>query len=198
LAGYIENRRLAIPIYADAVNYRVFSETTISASESSKYPAFSTLFHYVGAWKGALQFDEIKTLDDYFSSGEYQQEINLPVDWQVRFVRTNNFSLYPDGGSSFGGGNNIGYVSLATITGFEENIIIKDGSLEGWHALKNGRIPVIIHEEQAEETGIQIGEEYIIHIIWTFFSCNKHSIVNNFSGMHYSIYIFYPRKKCLI
>jgi len=166
----------AIPVYADAVNYRIFSETTISASESSKFPPFSQMFHYVGAWKGPLKFDEIETVNHYFESGEYENEINLPLSWSVRFIRTNNFSLIPSGDSSFNRGDSIDYISLASITDFENHINLIKGSYDGWYGLKNGRIPVIIHEKQAEETGIGIGEEFLVHIIWRDDNYDKHTL----------------------
>ena len=49
----------SIPIYADAVSYRVLNERLYGSSEDEqgtrRHPPFSFLFRYVGSWHGFLE-----------------------------------------------------------------------------------------------------------------------------------------------
>ncbi|MBN2047615.1 MAG: ABC transporter permease [Anaerolineaceae bacterium] len=155
---------LSIPLYADAVNYRIFEEKTMSNNEYNRaFPPFTVLFHYVGAWQGAVSWNEIQVVDQFLSRGGFQGQIALPTLEQVQFIRTNNYPLFPSGLSSFERKYRIDYMSLAAISGFEDHVELMDGSFDGWRETRDdGYIPVMIHENRAKETGIQVGEKYIL------------------------------------
>ncbi len=75
---------LSIPLYADAVNFRIFSKATIEAPEYPGFPPFSILTHYVGAWKGAVDYEDIAEIDEYL----WQAKRLVPVTASI----TNNLS----------------------------------------------------------------------------------------------------------
>lgn len=155
----------AIPLYADAINYRLFSGTTRSADEKSSYAPFSVLFMYSGSLRTPLDYEKIVEVSQYLTGGEYQGDIGLPVTRQVQYLRTNNYPLYPATAPSFNN-DHIAYISLGTITDFENNITVTDGSLDQWNELPDGYIPVMIHEKKAQDTGIRVGEKFMVKISW--------------------------------
>jgi putative ABC transport system permease protein len=62
---------LSIPLYADAVYYRVFREELLemiffpgSAAERSP---FAFMFRYVGSWHGPVEWEDVQLVDEYFS-----------------------------------------------------------------------------------------------------------------------------------
>ncbi len=158
---------LSIPLYADAVNYRIFSKTTIEAPEYPGFPPFSILTHYVGAWKGPVNYEDISVIDNYLWGGEYVKQLKLPLLYQVKNIRTNNYQLFPAGSSEFDGIAEVKYVALNYVSDFENNVTVVQGSMEDWgDGLVDGRIPVMIHEQTALETGIRVGEKYVFLVRW--------------------------------
>ena len=165
---------LSIPLYTDAVNYRIFSETTLNVPEYPGFPPFSILVHYVGAWKGEVNYEDIIAIDEYLEN-DYVRKIRLPTLYQVKNVRTNNFQIYSVGTSEFDGAEGIDYVALNYVSDFEENVTVLQGSFEGWQeGLVDGRVPVMIHEQTANETGIRVGEEFIYLVRWRDDQLNKY------------------------
>ena len=157
---------LSIPLYADAVNYRIFSETTLESLEYPGFPPFSILIHYVGAWKGEVNYEEIAQIDEFITN-DYVDKVRLPLDYQVKNVRTNNFQIFSAGDSNFESNESIKYVALNYVSNFEDHITLVGGSMDGWSdGLIEGRVPIMIHEETANETGMRVGEKYIFLARW--------------------------------
>lgn len=157
---------LAIPLYTDAVNFRVFSRTTLDAPDRPSFPPFSILSNYIGAWNGPLNYEEIEEIDTYFWEGEYADYIGLPVRLQVKNMRTNNFQVFPAGETEFDSKFEIMYAALNYISDFETHVTVIDGSFENWDKVVGGRLPVMIHQETAYATGIQVGEHYTMVSLW--------------------------------
>ena len=158
---------LAIPLYADAVNYKLFSETTLDTPDRPGFPPFSIFTHYVGAWNGAVDYETIEAIDSYIWDGEYAEQVKLPVKLQAKNIRTNNFQLLTNSAAGADGANQVKYAALNMISNFQEHVTLLDGSFDGWEeGLINGRVPIMIHEKTAQETGINVGEEYIFLVRW--------------------------------
>jgi putative ABC transport system permease protein len=157
---------LAIPLYTDAVNFRVFSRTTLDAPDRPSFPPFSILSNYIGVFNGPLNYEEIEEIDAYYWEGEYTDSIGLPVRLQVKNMRTNNFQVFPTGESEFESKFEIMYAALNFISDFENHVTIVDGSFEDWDKVVNGRLPVMIHQETANETGIKVGERFTLVANW--------------------------------
>ena len=60
---------VSIPIYADAVSYRVRNDRLYGGSEDEqgarRHPPFSFLLRYVGSWHGFLEWEETRQIDEY-------------------------------------------------------------------------------------------------------------------------------------
>ncbi|NSW53690.1 MAG: ABC transporter permease [Anaerolineae bacterium] len=162
----------SIPLYADAVNFRMFSNTATSANSRSNFPPFSVMFHYAGAWQGGLNMEDIAKAEAYLNGKAFPNQVGLPVMRAVQFIRTNNYPFYADGDSTFAE-DHIAYASLGTIRGFEDNVTLTEGSFDQWETLKNGYIPVMILDIEAEQTGIRQGERFNFLITWRDDDNNK-------------------------
>ncbi|MEE4193652.1 MAG: FtsX-like permease family protein [Anaerolineae bacterium] len=157
---------LSIPLYADAVNYQIFSETTLESLDYPGVPPLSILIHYVGQWKGEVNFEDIVPIDEYITT-DYVKQVRLPLESQVMNVRTDNFQIFPTGASGSDAGQGIKYVALNYVSDFQDHVTLVQGSFDGWSdGLVNGRVPVMIHEQTANETGIRLGEEFTYLVRW--------------------------------
>ncbi|HET60531.1 MAG TPA: ABC transporter permease [Chloroflexi bacterium] len=157
---------LAIPLYTDAVNFRVFSRTTLDAPDRPSFPPFSILSNYIGVFNGPLNYEEIEEIDAYYWEGAYTDYIGLPVRLQVKNMRTNNFQVFPTGESEFDSKFEIMYAALNYISDFEKHVTVIDGSFENWDGLVDRRLPVMIHQATANETGIKVGEQFTLVSNW--------------------------------
>ncbi|NJN55967.1 MAG: hypothetical protein HC804_15190 [Anaerolineae bacterium] len=57
-----------VPLYADAVNFRMLQERLSQQSERRGRPPFAYLYSYIGAWYGAMQWQDVQALDDYLQN----------------------------------------------------------------------------------------------------------------------------------
>src|SRR5688572_15486506 len=62
---------MSVPLYADAVYYRVLSGNLgLDTSEEEKAgtpPAFSFLFRYLGSWDGSIQLENTEAVNAYLA-----------------------------------------------------------------------------------------------------------------------------------
>ena len=81
----------SIPLYADSVHHRLLQG---QLTEAGTYrPPFAFLWHYVGTWHGDLGWDEYGPVDEYLSR-QLDGVVGLPLDLQVRHVKTPNQRLF--------------------------------------------------------------------------------------------------------
>ncbi len=87
---------MSIPLYADAVYYRVLQEELAKAGQGVKGDpqAFAFVFRNIGSIYGVKEWEEIEPVDAYLS-GPAPQQLGLPVKNVVRYVKTDNFRLFP-------------------------------------------------------------------------------------------------------
>ena len=85
----------SVPLYSDAVNYQLMrQELSVVEGEGRSRPPFAFMYRYVGAWHGAVEWAEYSPLDSYFA-GQGPATIGLPLESQVRHVKTDNFRMFP-------------------------------------------------------------------------------------------------------
>jgi putative ABC transport system permease protein len=85
-----------VPLYADAVNFRVLQEQVGVQVERRNHPAFAYLYTYVGSWQGAIEWQDVLALDDYFR-GSAADDLGLPLRLGVRHFETDRFRPAPAG-----------------------------------------------------------------------------------------------------
>ena len=67
---------VSIPLYADAIYYRVLREE-LAGDRFGSRPPFVFMFRYVGAWAGPVEWDEVQPLDTYMT-GSAGAALGLP------------------------------------------------------------------------------------------------------------------------
>ncbi len=157
---------LSIPLYADAIYYRIF-ESRVTSSELedqiNQRPPFSFVFHYNGGWYGNKQWEDVVKADEYLTN-QVGSIIGLPQQHMVRYFRTEPYGMYPLGETNFADENKrLALPSFAFMSGFQENTTIIEGGFPTV-ASQDGPVEVLISEELATELGIQLGEGYQIYI----------------------------------
>ena len=69
---------MAVPLYADAVNFRVLQEQLSRGADRARKPPFAYLYDYVGAWVGPVTWDATRPLDEYLR-GRGGAQLGLPI-----------------------------------------------------------------------------------------------------------------------
>ena len=161
---------MSIPLYSDAVYFRVLQEELQKADQAAKGVqadkrdprAFTFLFRYFGSLYGLKQWEEIEAVDAYLSEPAAAQ-LGLPVRRIVRYLRTDNFRLFPAGASQAYGDEQdpLEWVSFGALEGFTDHVQWMEGAAPApASADPADPVEVAIHIELAEILGIQVGEEF--------------------------------------
>jgi putative ABC transport system permease protein len=150
-----------VPLYADAVNFRMLQERLSAQSERRGRPPFAYLYNYIGAWYGAVQWEDMQPLDEYMHK-RAASALGLPEELVIRHVETDRYRLYPSGNEDYADENRaLGIFNLATTEGIEGAIEIVDGRLP--QHTTDGPIEVLVTEPLAEEAGLQPGDQFIAY-----------------------------------
>ena len=88
---------VSLPLYADAVNYRVLQEQLNAEDNGSvtKRSPFAFMFMYMGGLNGALEWVDTEPLDDYIRN-RASGDLGLPRKVGVRYFGSDKLSLYPN------------------------------------------------------------------------------------------------------
>lgn len=156
---------MSIPLYADAVYYRVLQEELVKAGQGVKgdSQAFSFLFRNIGSIYGVKDWEEITPVDEYLS-GPAAAQLGLPVKRIIRYAKTDNFRLFPTGTSqSYASSQDpLEWVSFGAMQQFEEHVTwLEGGPAAPASADPADPIEVAVSSALAETIGIQIGEEFL-------------------------------------
>ena len=87
---------MSIPLYADAVYYRLLREelTETGINETYSRPPFAYMFRYLGSTYGPQEWEDIAPLDTYLSK-QAAGELGIPHKKTIRYFKTDNFRLFP-------------------------------------------------------------------------------------------------------
>lgn len=152
---------MSVPLYIDAVFYRVLREELSDTTLSQGRPPFAFLFHHIGSWAGALPWEDVQAADGYLS-GPAVSELGLPVEVLVRYVKTDRFLLFPQDTASYTNTfARLAAVNLGSITELQEHITLLEGSFPSVGFPAHDTIDVLLSEPLARETGLEIGETYV-------------------------------------
>jgi putative ABC transport system permease protein len=156
---------MSIPLYADAVYYRVLQEELAKAGQGVKDDsrAFTFLFRNIGSIYGVKEWEEIEPVDAYLS-GEAVQRLGLPASSVVRYVKTDNFRLFSAGANQSYASTQepLEWVSFGALQGFEDHVQwLEGGPPAPASADPAEAIEVGVTEALAEQLGMQVGEPYM-------------------------------------
>lgn len=155
---------MSIPLYADAVYYRILQEELTDTAPGSglKRPPFAYMFRYLGSTFGAKEMEEIGPIDAYLSESA-SRELGLPHVSTTRYFKTDNMRLFPTEGVAYSDANDpLEWVNFGFISDLENEIEILEGR---WPQINDGSddqpVEVLVSRAMADEIGIQAGESYM-------------------------------------
>lgn len=151
---------IGIPLYADAVHFRLLRETVIGEDQVVEGTPLPFRFRYVGARDGPLQWEDLQAINAYFDGPAFAT-LRLPRQSLTAFYKTNIFRVQPAGARPSAGGNST-WISFATVSDLQDNIILWDGAYPA--ATGAGRwsvVEVLIHKQTAESLGWQVGDTFL-------------------------------------
>ena len=93
---------LSIPLYADAVYYRVLRQEiwgTLNVDDSSDLPLVLT-FRFTGGMGASLEWEQVKPVDDFLSQ-QAASILQLPARQFVSHFCTSKFGLYSVEGGAY-------------------------------------------------------------------------------------------------
>ncbi|MGI6208884.1 MAG: FtsX-like permease family protein [Anaerolineae bacterium] len=153
---------MSVPLFSDAINYNMLREELRGMSETGNRPPFAFMFRYVGAWYGGIGPDDYGPANVYVTQ-QAPATIGLPLQQTVRYVKTDNFRLFPASEAQYADIRQpLAYAYLGYVTGLQEHITIIEGNWPATATKVTDTLEVLISQRLAEAAGIQIGEEYIL------------------------------------
>ena len=144
-----------VPLYADAVNFRMLQERLGEQSERRDRPPFAYLYNYIGAWHEPINWEEMLPVDQYLQSSGLRT-LGLPNEEVIRHIETNTYRLFPTSTEEYEEDNAIGIVNFGTTTDIENHIEFVNGRFA--QGITNGALEVIVTEEVANQVGLQVGD----------------------------------------
>jgi len=89
---------VAIPVYAEAVGYRVLKTELSRRDNGSQRPPFAFMYRYLGNIKGLLSWQQYAPLDRYMRE-QMPLDLGLPVEQTARYTATDKLPMLPTDGS---------------------------------------------------------------------------------------------------
>ena len=161
---------LSIPLYSEAVYYRVLSEGLFADAPTSRgkgqRPPVAFLFKHTGSFTGPVQWQQARPLDRYLSD-QFYTDIKLSPSQDSQGIRIFNTGLFgffqeKDAAAITDKPPEL-HVGLATMTNPDTHIEITEGSYPLQSEDANAPIEILISRFIAEKMGIQIGEITIVY-----------------------------------
>ncbi len=147
---------VSIPVYAEAVGYRILREELTSTLNGTKRPPFAFMYRYLGTITGFVTTEDLKQVDTYFAE-ELPNRLDLDILNQTRYIATDKIPLKL---SADGGGQPLSWISLAYADNLADHIYILDGRMPT--DTGDDSIEVILAAEFAFGLGLQPGETYYV------------------------------------
>ena len=150
---------MSIPLYTDAVYYRVLREELARPNPADPVtrPPFAFLFRYQGSVWGTTTWGATRQVDVYLSEVA-QADLRLPGQQLVRHFSTDPYRLFPAESSAYNSRESLTWFNLGFIDGLEENIILTEGRFPG--GIAHGALNVLVSQAAATELGLQLNEQY--------------------------------------
>ncbi|HUV95202.1 MAG TPA: FtsX-like permease family protein [Anaerolineae bacterium] len=154
----------SVPLYTDTANFRVLKEQLAGRQGDTERtrPPFAFMYRYIGAWHNPIELEKFEPVDEYITNS-VAGIVGLPLEQYVRYVKTDNFSLFPLSEAAYIGLRQpLGWVNVAFVSDLQDHIDILEGDTPGEASADSEVVDVMINHLFAEETGIQVGERYVL------------------------------------
>ncbi|MCA9916874.1 MAG: FtsX-like permease family protein, partial [Anaerolineales bacterium] len=152
---------MVVPLYADAVSFRILEEKLSQASGESSRPPFAYMFNYIGSWRGPLQWEAVEPADSYLM-GDASATLGLPQELAVHHFETPLYQLFaPDTTNYDNDQLTLVRLNFATTSYIADYITLNEGQFPNATTDPNLPIEILISQTLADETGWQLGEQYM-------------------------------------
>jgi len=153
---------MSIPVYADGIYQRILN--TAINKETGGRPPYAFMYRHIGSWSGAVELSVLDSVDRYLS-GPVADEIGLPRQLFVRYLKTDTLRLFPRKEGQYTSVDKpLEWVSFGTITDVENNIEIIEGAFPlPAEAASDSPVEILVSENLATSTGLQVGEIYVAY-----------------------------------
>ncbi|MGB0384604.1 MAG: ABC transporter permease [Ardenticatenaceae bacterium] len=153
---------MTVPLYADAVYYRVLQSELSESTERSNRPPFAYMYNYIGAWHGSVQWEDVEAVSEYLS-GAGHRRLGLDRQLMVRHFETDKYKLFPADVSNYADEEStLAFINFAFTSDIEAQINIVEGAFPTpAESSPDSTIEVLVTEAFADELGLQVGESYI-------------------------------------
>jgi len=148
---------VSIPVYAEAVGYRILREELTSTLNGTKRPPFAFMYRYLGSITGQVTSTELQPVDTYFVN-ELPDQLGLDIVKQTHYIATDKIPLKLD---LAGSGQPLGWVSLAFAQDLKDHVYLIDGRMPEVTA-PDEPLEVLLSAEFAFGLGLQPGEIYYV------------------------------------
>ena len=156
---------MSVPLYADGVYGRTLNRTLLDTSQTGDvYPPYAFLFRQLANGGRPARWENIEAVDAYMS-GPVDRDLSLPKKLGVRFVRTENLSLFPANTASayLTLRNVLGLFSIGAASDLESHVNIVEGHFPAAAPKADGSpIEVLLSNVQASKIGLHVGENYTL------------------------------------
>ena len=153
---------MSVPLYAEAVNFRLLQERLANQTERNNRPPFAYLYNYVGAWNDPIEQPDVLDITEYLM-GPASDQLGLDNLERVVHYETGDFRLFPADvprvtERRFG----LEIVKLAYTSGIEDHITIDQGA---WPqpSRGSGAVEVLVRDTIATELNLEVGVEYLTY-----------------------------------
>ena len=156
---------VSLPLYADAVNYRVLQEQLDAKSDGAviQRPPFAFMYMYMGSlsthWNGPIPSRSTTT-----SRIARRRIWRLPQKLGIRYFATDKLALYNNDPAAYGGNQKpLEWINLSTVNDLASHINLLEGRFPNPATpADDSTIEVLAYEELATKLGLQTGETYIL------------------------------------
>ena len=166
LAGLVAGVALimAVPLYADAVSFRVLEEQLSRSADRARKPPFAYLYDYIGSWAGPVTWADTRPLDDYLR-GPGAAALGLPVTVLTSHFETGVYRLYPGGQNSSGvyaADAALGPATFATAADLAGHVTLTSGAFPAAVTAPGAPVEVLVSDARANALGLQAGDELVM------------------------------------
>ena len=163
LAGFVVAVALvvSIPLYADAVGYRILRTELQPDAEGTRRPPFAVMFSRTAASGNSIPIEQYQNADRYFVEAA-PQDLGLPVDVMVRYATTDKLRLFPPQASTDATAQEMTFVGIGFASDIGSRVDITEGALPQPSTDPKDPVEVMVYEGLADQLGVQPGEEYLV------------------------------------
>lgn len=149
---------VAVPLYADGVNYNLLQAALAKSAAQSGRSPFSFVFHYVGSWHKPIEVEAYTPIDTYMQD-RLAGDIGLPVERLTRYVSSDNLQLYPEM-ETIDRSQRLDLVKLAFVDEIFEHITLVEGSLP---TDNNDVLQALAPLKLVNDLGLEVDQTYMLY-----------------------------------